>query len=156
MPGTNLGSLSVEALLKLRDDVGRVLSQRAGQLKDQLSRLGEEVGEGRRGRAGGLKGRKVAAKYRDKEGHTWAGRGAQPVCCERSSRRALRWKTLPYKRRRLPAKLRRRDTRSDASQSDGGFPALIGCRAHLGLRPSPTQSVLRLRDRRSDRIKQHH
>jgi hypothetical protein len=79
MPGTNLGSLSVEALLKLRDDVGRVLSQRAGQLKDQLSRLGEEVGEGRRGRAGGLKGRKVAAKYRDKEGHTWAGRGAQPV-----------------------------------------------------------------------------
>jgi hypothetical protein len=26
-----------------------------------------------------MKGRKVAIKYRDKEGNTWAGRGAQPV-----------------------------------------------------------------------------
>jgi hypothetical protein len=26
-----------------------------------------------------MKGRKVAVKYRDKEGNTWAGRGAQPV-----------------------------------------------------------------------------
>jgi DNA-binding protein H-NS len=26
-----------------------------------------------------MKGRKVAIKYRDNEGNTWAGRGAQPV-----------------------------------------------------------------------------
>jgi hypothetical protein len=26
-----------------------------------------------------MKGRKVAIKYRDYEGNTWAGRGAQPV-----------------------------------------------------------------------------
>ena len=26
-----------------------------------------------------LKGRKVAIKYRDRSGNTWAGRGAQPV-----------------------------------------------------------------------------
>ena len=26
-----------------------------------------------------MKGRKVPIKYRDKEGNTWAGRGAQPV-----------------------------------------------------------------------------
>ena len=26
-----------------------------------------------------MKGRKVRVKYRDKEGNTWAGRGAQPV-----------------------------------------------------------------------------
>ena len=26
-----------------------------------------------------MKGRKVAIKYRDKQGNTWAGRGAQPV-----------------------------------------------------------------------------
>jgi H-NS histone C-terminal domain len=26
-----------------------------------------------------LKGRKVAVKYRDRSGNTWAGRGAQPV-----------------------------------------------------------------------------
>ena len=75
----NLSSMSVEALLKLRDDVGKVLSQKAVQLEEQLSKLGGEVGGGRRGRGSAMKGRKVPAKYRDKEGHTWAGRGAQPV-----------------------------------------------------------------------------
>jgi DNA-binding protein H-NS len=76
MPRTNLGSMSVEALLKLRDDIEKVLSQKAVQLEAQLSRLGGEVGGVRRS---GLKGIKVPAKYRDKEGNTWAGRGAQPV-----------------------------------------------------------------------------
>jgi DNA-binding protein H-NS len=71
--------MSVEALLKLRDDIGKVLNQKAVQLEAQLSRLGGEVGSGRRGRQSAMKGRKVPAKYRDKEGHTWAGRGAQPV-----------------------------------------------------------------------------
>jgi len=77
MPRTNLGSMSVEDLLKLRDDVGKLLSQKAVQLKAQLSKLGGE--EGRRGRGSVMKGRKVPAKYRDKAGNTWAGRGAQPV-----------------------------------------------------------------------------
>jgi DNA-binding protein H-NS len=72
----SLASMSVEALLKLRDDVGKVLSQKAVQLEQQLSKLGGEAGGGRRS---GLKGTKVPAKYRDKEGNTWAGRGAQPV-----------------------------------------------------------------------------
>jgi hypothetical protein len=79
MPRTNLSSMSVDALLKLRDDIGKVLSQKAVQLEDQLSKLGGEAGGGRRGRGSAMKGRKVPAKYRDKEGHTWAGRGAQPV-----------------------------------------------------------------------------
>jgi DNA-binding protein H-NS len=79
MARTSLGSMSVEALLKLRDDIGKVLNQKAVQLEAQLSRLGGEVGSGRRGRQSAMKGRKVPAKYRDKEGHTWAGRGAQPV-----------------------------------------------------------------------------
>jgi len=72
----SLSSMSVEALLKLREDVGKVLSQRAVQLENQLSKLGSEAGGGRRS---GLKGKKVPAKYRDKAGNTWAGRGAQPV-----------------------------------------------------------------------------
>jgi H-NS histone family len=72
----SLTSMSVEALLKLRDDVGNVLSQKAVQLEAQLSKLG---GEARRGRGSAMKGRKVPAKYRDREGNTWAGRGAQPV-----------------------------------------------------------------------------
>src|SRR5215472_16941574 len=79
MARTNLGSMSVEALLKLRDDIGKVLSQRAVQLEEQLSRLGGRVGAGRRGGGSAMKRRKVPIKYRDKKGNTWAGRGAQPV-----------------------------------------------------------------------------
>jgi DNA-binding protein H-NS len=75
----SLASMSVDALLKLRDDIGKVLSQKTVQLEQQLSKLGGEVGGGRRGRGSAMKGKKVPAKYRDKEGNTWAGRGAQPV-----------------------------------------------------------------------------
>ena len=75
----SLTAMSVAALLKLRDDVGKVLSQKAVQLEQQLSKLGGEAGSGRRGHRSGLKGRKVPVKYRDKAGNTWAGRGAQPV-----------------------------------------------------------------------------
>jgi DNA-binding protein H-NS len=75
----NLASMSVDALLKLREDIGNVLSQKAGQLQDQLSRLGGEIGPSRRGRRSLMKGRKVPVKYRDRSGNTWAGRGARPV-----------------------------------------------------------------------------
>ena len=44
MARTSLSSMSVEALLKLRDDVGKVLSQKAVQLEEQLSKLGGEAG----------------------------------------------------------------------------------------------------------------
>jgi hypothetical protein len=40
----SLASLSVGELLKLRDEVGKVLSQKAAQLEEQLSMLGGEVG----------------------------------------------------------------------------------------------------------------
>jgi DNA-binding protein H-NS len=76
---SNLSSMSVEALLKLRDDIGATLSRKADELKGQLSRLtgrGDVGGGRKKGRA--TKGRKVAAKYQDSEGNTWAGRGAQP------------------------------------------------------------------------------
>jgi DNA-binding protein H-NS len=80
MAKQNLASMSVDALLKLRDDIGTVLSQKANQLKGQLVRLGGDmvgIGRGRRG-ASPLKGRKAAIKYRDKSGNHWSGRGAQP------------------------------------------------------------------------------
>ena len=76
MARANLGSMSIEALIKLRDDIGKVLNQRAVLLQSQL-RLGGEIGI--RGGRSSMKGRKVPVKYRDKEGNTWAGRGAQPV-----------------------------------------------------------------------------
>ena len=79
MARTSLTSMSVDALLTLRDDVEKALSRRANDLRDQLSRLGAQAGYRARGRGSALKARKVAVKYRDRSGNTWAGRGAQPV-----------------------------------------------------------------------------
>src|SRR4029077_16398267 len=78
MPKTNLGSMSVEQLLQLRDDVGKELNRKSTELRSQLARLGGEIASSR-GRGSAMKGRKVAPKYRDKAGNTWAGRGATPV-----------------------------------------------------------------------------
>jgi DNA-binding protein H-NS len=78
MAKTNLGSMSVEQLLQLRDDVGKELSRKTVVLREQLSRLGGEIAPSRgRGRSA-LKGKKVPPKYRDRAGNTWAGRGAKP------------------------------------------------------------------------------
>ena len=77
MAKTNLGSMSVEQLLQLRDDVGKELNRKSTELRSQLARLGGEIAQSR-GRGSSLKGKKVPAKYRDKAGNTWAGRGAKP------------------------------------------------------------------------------
>jgi DNA-binding protein H-NS len=77
MPKTQLGSMSVEQLLQLREDVGKELNRKSVELQSQLARLGGEIAS-RRGRGGSLKGKKVPPKYRDKAGNTWAGRGAKP------------------------------------------------------------------------------
>ena len=81
-------AMSIEALVKMRDDVTEALSSKASELRQQLSSLtGTDVGNGvKRGRKPGrpkgsaLKGRKVAAKYRSKKDPKlgWAGRGATP------------------------------------------------------------------------------
>jgi DNA-binding protein H-NS len=79
MPKVNLVKMTVDALLELRDEIGNVLSRKGRELTDQLSRLGVELGNAKRGRRSSLKGRKAPIKYRDKSGNTWAGRGAQPI-----------------------------------------------------------------------------
>jgi hypothetical protein len=85
MARANLNSMSVEALLKLRDEIGKVLNQRAVQLQSQLSRLGGEIGS--RGRGSPMKGRKVAIKYRDKQGNLgWPRSPARVVAREAQSR----------------------------------------------------------------------
>jgi hypothetical protein len=43
MASANLASMSVDALLKLREDIGKVLTHRAQELRNQLARLGNEV-----------------------------------------------------------------------------------------------------------------
>jgi hypothetical protein len=80
---SSLAGMSIEALLTLRDDVGRVLSQKTSELRDQLQRL--EFGAARPStaktpRVGSLRGRKISPKYRDPDNraNVWAGRGAVP------------------------------------------------------------------------------
>jgi DNA-binding protein H-NS len=75
----SLTSMSVEALVKLRDDIAGVLTTRAEDLRRQLSSLtGTGSAERATRRGSKLKGRKVAPKYRDRSGNTWSGRGATP------------------------------------------------------------------------------
>jgi DNA-binding protein H-NS len=78
MPKQSLTSMSVDALLKLKDDVLDALGRRATELKQQLSRLGgsERKTPGRKSRR---RGWKVPPKYRSPKGETWAGSGATPV-----------------------------------------------------------------------------
>src|SRR5262245_57369866 len=74
MPKPNLSAMSVDALLKLRADIEKTLSSRAARLRDELSKLGGRS----KPTSHPLKGRKAPVKYRDRQGNTWAGRGAKP------------------------------------------------------------------------------
>jgi DNA-binding protein H-NS len=73
--------MSVDELLKLRDEVNDALGRRAADLKKELSRLGaadSRAGNGMARRK--TAGRKVPAKYRSRKDAklTWSGRGALP------------------------------------------------------------------------------
>jgi DNA-binding protein H-NS len=74
MPKPNLSSMSADALLKLRDDINKILDRKGNELRRQLSMLGDHS----RPVAHPLKGRKAPVKYRSPSGETWAGRGAKP------------------------------------------------------------------------------
>ena len=78
MAKTNLGSMSVEQLLRLRGDVGKELTRKTVVLRSQLARLGGEIASSRGPGGSVLRGKKVPPKYRDRSGNTWAGRGAKP------------------------------------------------------------------------------
>ena len=43
MANASVASMSVDALLKLREDIEKVLTRKVRDLKDQLARLGHEV-----------------------------------------------------------------------------------------------------------------
>ena len=82
MAKTKLASMSVDALLKLRDEIDDVLSRKADELTQQLSRLSAASATQRRQprKAGRRRGRKVAPKYchPDQKTLTWTGRGRKP------------------------------------------------------------------------------
>jgi DNA-binding protein H-NS len=75
MPKPNLSSMSVDALLNLREDINKILDGKVNELRRQLSMLDGKAEYKQRGK---LKGTKVPPKYRDRSGNTWAGRGAKP------------------------------------------------------------------------------
>jgi DNA-binding protein H-NS len=80
MPKQSLASMSVEALFKLRDDVAKAISDRATDLRNQLSQLtSSKPARGAKKRKG-RKGRKVAPQFRSKKDPSvvWSGRGAIP------------------------------------------------------------------------------
>jgi DNA-binding protein H-NS len=79
MPATNIGRMSIEELLKLRDDVRHELDRKAESLSNQLARFDGGTAPARRARGSTLRGRKVPIKFRDRSGNAWAGRGAMPV-----------------------------------------------------------------------------
>jgi DNA-binding protein H-NS len=79
---SSLASMSVQSLLKMRDDIADVLSRKADDLKAQLSALAG--GKKKVGRPPGKKLRKkmakVAPQFRSKKDPkvVWSGRGGTP------------------------------------------------------------------------------
>jgi DNA-binding protein H-NS len=81
MAKRSLTSMTIDALLRLRDDVGAALRQKADGLKKELRSLGQDYADvGRIALYGKSKlaGRKVAPKYQGPNGELWSGRGALP------------------------------------------------------------------------------
>jgi DNA-binding protein H-NS len=93
---TNLSAMSVDALLRLREDIDKALDRKATELRRRLSLLGGAI----RQRGSRLKGRKVPPKYRSPSGETWAGRGARPRWLVAAMKRGKRVEDFLIKRRR--------------------------------------------------------
>src|SRR5207245_83270 len=110
MAAINLKGMDVDALLALRADIDKRLSQKRSELEKQLSRLGAESGQAAGisravfGRRSALKGRKVPPKYRGPGGETWAGRGARRDGSRPSSSRAASSTSSRSTRRWPPAR----------------------------------------------------
>jgi DNA-binding protein H-NS len=96
MPKPNLSAMSVGALLKLREDIDKILDRKADELRSQLSMLGRPAIQ----RGSRLKGRKVPPKYRSRSGETWAGRGARPRWLVAALKKGKKVEDFLIKRRR--------------------------------------------------------
>jgi DNA-binding protein H-NS len=116
----SLTSISLDLLLKMRDDVSAALSQKATALKKELSALGHDYAEvgriavyGRKEKSA-LSGRKVPPKYRDpKTRMTWAGRGAQPLWLREALKRGKKLDSFLIDK---PRRVKRRKTKVAAKR----------------------------------------
>jgi DNA-binding protein H-NS len=70
--------MDVASLFDLRKQVEDALSGQRAKLEKQLAAIGGSVASSGKRRGSGIRGRKVAPKYRSPDGETWAGRGARP------------------------------------------------------------------------------
>src|SRR5215211_3340689 len=106
---SNLASMSVDALLRLRDQVSATLNQKSRELQSQLQRLG---GLGAvRGRTRGShprRGVKVPPKYRGPSGETWAGTGATPKWLTALMKQGRKRDQFLIERPKMPAASRKR------------------------------------------------
>jgi DNA-binding protein H-NS len=78
---SRLSALSINALVKMRDEIGAILGRRADALKKELQAIGDDYKAVGRIAVYGRKkqSRKVGAKYRHpKTKETWSGRGLKP------------------------------------------------------------------------------
>jgi DNA-binding protein H-NS len=83
MRKNELSSLSVDALIEMRDEIEGLLASKVTaakrELQQQLAALERYSGATRgTGKRGVKSGSKVAPKYVSPSGETWAGRGARP------------------------------------------------------------------------------
>jgi DNA-binding protein H-NS len=79
MAKQNLAGMPIAALLKLREQIGAVLSRKADELKSELRSISADYAGTRQTMVSKKTGRKVPPKYRGPNGEKWAGRGAQPL-----------------------------------------------------------------------------
>ena len=109
MPKLSLSAMSVDDLLALRDRIGKLLSNKADELRRQLSRLATtaKASAGIPKRRGPKKGQKVPPKYRGPGGETWSGRGLRPRWLSAELKRGHKLNDFlidrPGRRKRKPA-----------------------------------------------------
>jgi DNA-binding protein H-NS len=99
MPKPNLSAMSIDALVKLREDINKILNRKANELRSQLSML--DGGAAARPKAS-LKGKKVPPKYRSPSGETWAGRGVKPRWLVAALKRGKKLDQFLIDKRRRP------------------------------------------------------
>src|SRR4051812_17257267 len=103
----NLSKLSVEALIRMRNDISGILSSKAALLRKELASLGENVANvvpSIPGLREGAKLGKVAPKYRGPNGETWAGRGAEPVWMRDAIKKGKKREHFLIDKSAMPAK----------------------------------------------------
>jgi DNA-binding protein H-NS len=120
MAKQSLTSMSIDALLRLRNDVAEALKQRADGLKRELHAIGRDYADVGRialyGRSK-LAGRKVKPKYRGPNGELWTGRGALPrwMAAQTKAGKKREDFLIAKPAKKAPAKKRRKAKKRKAS-----------------------------------------